>query len=356
MTGSNLRMEKKKVRQLMVRRISLIASALVIMVLLIGYSLTIGSADISIGEAYLAVLARFGPGRIDITDRIYTIIWTLRMPRVIIAALVGATLGMAGCTTQAVMKNPLATPYTLGVSAGAGFGASIWFIFGIGLMSGTLAIIGNAFLFSLIPAIIILVISKRPGMTSETMILSGVAMSYIFSASNTILQFFAEDDAMRTSVFWLVGDLTRAAMWQVPYITATMAIFIVINMYLARDINIIKMGDEDAKGMGVNVEAVKRVTIISACFATATVISFTGAIGFVGMLAPHIFRRFIGGDERYLIPASGLMGACLMLMADIVARSLIDPVLLPVGAITALLGGPLLLYLLIMRGSRSTGI
>ena len=320
-----------------------------LLVVLFGYALTVGSAEITMAEIYRAVMSRFFPDRFEVTTKIYTIVWTLRMPRVLVAVLAGATLGMTGCSIQAIMRNPLATPYTLGVSAGAGFGASVWFVFGIGLLSGTPGIIGNAFLFSLIPAFLILVASRRMGMTPETVILCGVSMAYIFGAANTILQFFAQDDALRSSVFWLVGDLTRAAMWQVPYLTVAMVGFFTVNLYLVRDINIIRMGDDDARGMGVSVEAVKQVVIISACLATAAVISFTGAIGFVGLLAPHISRVFIGSDQKYLLPASALMGACLMLAADIVARSVLAPVLLPVGAITALLGGPLLLYLLLFR-------
>lgn len=344
--------ERKKLRSLMIRRVSFIAISALIMILLLGYSLTIGSANISIGEVYMAVIDRLFPGRLNVSNSIRTIVWTLRMPRVLIAAIAGATLGIAGCSTQAIMKNPLATPYTLGVSAAAGFGASIWFVFGLTVLSGTAGVIANAFLFSLIPALIILCASKRIGAAPETMILTGVAISYIFSAANTLLQFFAEDDALRSSVFWLVGDLTRAAIWQVPYMLGAMLVVLVVGMFLSRDVNIIKTGDVEALGMGVSVERVKIMSLVTACFATATVISFTGAIGFVGLLAPHISRLFIGGDERYLIIASGLIGSCLMLGADIVAKSFIAPVLLPVGAITALIGGPMLLYLLLFRTRR----
>jgi len=348
----DVEIQKRKLRSLFLTRLAFLLISAVLMLLLLGHSLTIGSANISIGDVYLALLDRILPGHLDVTERVRTIVWTLRMPRVLIAALAGATLGMAGCSTQAILKNPLATPYTLGVSAAAGFGASMWFVFGITLVGGTVGVIANAFIFSLIPAFVIIGASRRIGASPETMILSGVAISYMFSAANTLLQFFAEDDALRTSVFWLVGDLTRAAMWQVPYILVALMGVLIVGMYLSRDINIIKTGDEEAMGMGVNVGRVRYASLITACFATATVISFTGAIGFVGLLAPHISRLFIGGDERFLVPASALVGASLLLGADIVARSIIAPVLLPVGAITALIGGPLLLYLLLFGKSK----
>lgn len=336
------------------KRMVFMGAGVVLTATLFSFSLTVGSADISLAETWRAVISRFTPDRFEVRQNDYNVIWILRMPRVMIALLAGATLGMTGCATQAILKNPLATPYTLGVSAGAGFGASLWFIFGAGLFQGSLGIIGNAFLFSLIPAFVILIAGRRLGPAPETVILSGVAMAYIFGASNTILQFFARDDALRASVFWLVGDLTRASMDQAPYIGVAAAGIFLVNLYFSGDINIIRMGDDDAKGLGINVDMVRRIIIITSCLATAAVISFTGAIGFVGLLAPHISRLFIGSDHKYLISASALLGACLMLGADMIARSLFAPVMLPVGAVTALLGGPLLLYLLLSRGRRSS--
>ncbi len=347
---------RENIRLMMARRVLFIIGSAALMVFLFLYSLTIGAADISISEVYKAVVNRYLPDLFEVTDRVDMIIWNLRMPRVMIALLAGAVLGMAGCVTQAILKNPLATPYTLGVSAAAGFGAAVALIVGAGVLTGTLLVIGNAFLFAMIPAVVIILASRRRGVTPETLILCGVAMAYIFGASNTLLQFFAEDDALRLSVFWLVGDLTRASMWQVPYITGALFIFLAISMYYAKDMNIIKMGDDDAKGMGVDVERVKLIMVVSACLATATVICFTGAIGFICLLAPHISRLFIGGDERYLIPASGLFGACLLLSADIIAKVALAPVLLPVGAITALLGGPMLIYLLLRRKRDCCGL
>ena len=331
------------------RRIVFLASGVCIMLVLMLFSLTLGSARISVSEAFSAVLHPMWPRSLELDRRTVTIVWVLRMPRIAVAALAGATLGMGGCVTQALLKNPLATPYTLGVSAGAGFGAALGIILGVGFFDGTLTIVVNAFLFSLIPAAVILLISRRVQFTRDTTILLGVAMSYVFSAANTLLQFFAEDDALRTAVFWLVGDLTRASMAQVPYLAAVCVTFFLVNIYLAGDLTIMKMGDDDAKGMGVDVDRVRFVAIIAACFATAGVISFTGTVGFVGLLAPHISRLFIGNDEHYLIPAAGLLGACLLLAADIVAKTVIAPVLLPVGAITALLGGPVLIHMLLRR-------
>jgi iron complex transport system permease protein len=341
--------QRARVRRLeLLRGLALVIGAGLTLGLML-FSLTLGSAAVPVGRILAAVLHPLQLEGFSVDARTETIVWVLRMPRIAVAALAGAILGMGGCVTQAILKNPLATPYTLGVSAGAGFGAALGIIFGVAFLPGTLAIVANAFLFALIPAGVIIAVSGRAHFTPETTILLGVGMSYVFGAANTLLQFFAESDALRTAVFWLVGDLTRASMTQVPVLATVFGAFLLVNLLLARDLTIIKMGDEDAKGMGVDVRRLRFVVLLTTCLATAAVISFTGTIGFIGLLAPHIARLVIGSDERVLIPASALLGACLLLTADIVAKTVVAPVLLPVGAITALLGGPVLIYLLLRR-------
>ena len=347
--AQTLNRQRAQVRRLKVLRVLALVCGACLTLGLMLFSLTLGSAAIPVGRILAAVLQPLQLEGFAVDSRTETIVWVLRMPRIAVAALAGAILGMGGCVTQAILKNPLATPYTLGVSAGAGFGAALGLIFGVAFLPGTLAIVANAFLFALIPAAVIIAVSGRTHFTPETTILLGVGMSYVFAAANTLLQFFAESDALRAAVFWLVGDLTRASMTQVPVLAAVFGAFLLVNIAFARDLTIIKMGDEDAKGMGVDVRRLRFVVLVTTCLATAAVISFTGTIGFIGLLAPHIARLVIGSDERILIPASALLGACLLLTADIVAKTVVAPVLLPVGAITALLGGPVLIYLLLRR-------
>lgn len=341
--------QRARVRRLRLLRTLALAAGVALTLGLMLFSLTLGSASLPLSRILAAVLAPLGLAGPASDARAETIVWVLRMPRIAVAALAGAILGMGGCVTQAILKNPLATPYTLGVSAGAGFGAALGLVFGVGVLPGALAIVTNAFVFALIPAAVILLASSRAHFAPETTILLGVGMSYVFGAANTLLQFFAENDALRAAVFWLVGDLTRASMTQVPVLAAVFAAFFAVNLAVARDLTLIKMGDEDAKGMGVDVARLRFVVLVVTCLATAGVIAFTGTIGFIGLLAPHIARLILGSDERVLIPASALLGACLLLAADIVAKTVVAPVLLPVGAITALLGGPVLIYLLLRR-------
>lgn len=345
----NIDAEKKKYTHLMARRGLFIVISVILLIIVAGVALALGSANMSFLDAYTAIFARAFPDVFPVNSLADNVVWNLRLPRILLAIFAGAALAMSGSTTQAILRNPIATPYTLGVSAGAGLGAAIGIILGRGFAEGEFLVIGNAFVFSLIPVGVILLIVKRRGPSPETMILAGIAMVYIFNACTTILQYFAESNAVSATVFWLVGDLSRAAWWQLPYILGVLGFCFVINLKLSWDLNVMRMGDDSAKSLGADVDRTRKITLILACLSTATVVSFTGAIGFICLVAPHICRAVVGGDQRFLIISSTLFGAILLLVADIVARRLLAPVILPVGAITAFLGGPLLLYLLIRR-------
>jgi iron complex transport system permease protein len=312
--------EKKKYRRLMAKRGIFIVSSVVLLIIVAGVALALGSANMSFLDAYTAILARAFPDVFHVSSLADNVVWNLRLPRILLAIFAGAALAMSGTTTQAVVRNPLATPYTLGVSAGAGLGAAIGIILGSGFVEGDFLIIGNAFIFSLVPVAVILLLIKRRGASPETMILAGIAMVYIFSACTTILQYFAESNAVSATVFWLVGDLSRAAWWQLPYILVVLVLCFVINLKLSWDLNVMRMGDDSAKSLGTDVDRTRKITLILACLSTATVVSFTGPIGFICLVAPHICRAVVGGDQRFLIVSSTLFGAILLLFADIVAR------------------------------------
>jgi iron complex transport system permease protein len=344
--------EKRKYKKLIARRALFLTFSLVLLFIVIGLAIVIGSANfMSFSDAYAAIFAKFFPSWFHVESRVDTVVWVLRLPRILLAVIAGAVLAMGGCITQATLRNPIATPYTLGVSAGAGLGAAIAIILGMGFVGGEFLIIGNAFVFSLIPFFVILLLVKRKRGSPETMILAGIAMVYIFNACTTILQYFAADNALSSTVFWIVGDLSTAAWWQLPYVLTVLILSMIVNVKLSWDLNIMKMGDDTAKSLGVEVDRTRKIALITACLSTATVVSFTGPIGFICLVAPHICRAVIGGDERYLVVSSAVFGSILLLVADIVARQLIPTNVLPVGAITAFLGGPMLLYLLIRRKS-----
>jgi iron complex transport system permease protein len=276
-------------------------------------------------------------------------VWNLRLPRIFLGIVAGIGLGIAGAVMQAVLRNPLASPYTLGISSGAGFGASLAILAGAGIVGGKYLIIGNAFIFALLVSFIILGLSSRKGATPETMILAGIAMMYLFGAMTTILQYFGEAEAVKEAVFWMVGDLNRASWPVVTVVSVAIALCAPYLMAKSWDLNVMGAGDETAKSLGVNVKRTRVTTMIVSTLMVATIVCFTGTIGFIGLVAPHMTRLAIGGDNRYVLPVSGLLGAVILITADLVARRIIAPVILPVGAVTAFMGAPLFLYLIMRR-------
>lgn len=341
--------EEEKIRIIFLKKLLFILFLFAAVVLILSYSVTVGTANISIGDVYRTLIDAVIPGIFDISDRMKMIIIDIRLPRVLMALIGGAVLAIGGCLTQSILRNPLATPYTLGVSSGAGFGAAIAIMTGFTLASSIAGVILNAFVFALIPITIIIMASRLKNMSSTTMVLCGVAMSYIFSASNTLLQFFGDPNAVKTVVFWMVGDLNNIFIWHIPFVLVTLILCLIASIYLSKGINAMRLGDDTARSLGINTGAVRTLTLLVACLSTAMVVCFTGSIGFICLLAPHISRVFVGGDMKYLLPASALCGSALLLLADLGAKTLAEPIMLPVGAITAMVGGPLLLYLLLKR-------
>lgn len=345
-TGSEV---KEQYQKFIGRKVAFILFSLFLLVLIFGISASLGSADITIWEAYAAFLHRFFPNHFHTTWLAETCVWDLRLPRIFLGIMAGIALAIAGTVMQGILRNPLASPYTLGISAGAGFGASLAIIAGAGFVGGEYLIIGNAFIFALLCSFIIIGLAGRRGATPETMILAGIAILYIFSAATTLLQYFGEEEAVVQSVFWMVGNLDRASWHKVTISGIMLACCIPLLMIKSWDLNVLAAGDEVAKSIGVDVKRVRIFTISIASLMVASIVCFTGTIGFIGLVAPHITRMVIGGDNRFLLPASGVVGAVLLVAADTFARRIIAPVIIPVGVVTACMGGPLLLYLIMKR-------
>ncbi|MEN6351188.1 MAG: iron ABC transporter permease [Syntrophomonas sp.] len=315
------------------------------------YAIAFGSANLSIAQVISALL---GQGN----SSSQAVICNIRLPRILAGLLAGAGLSVSGCVMQNNLRNPLASPITMGISQAAAFGATLAIIaLGVGKIqnSTTDAVIINnpylvtssAFIMSVVATLCLLVIFRR--VSPEAMVLAGVALGSLFTAGTTIIQYFAPDVQVAAIVFWSFGDLGRAAWREVAIMAGVVGLALAYFMLRRWDYNALDSGEESAKGLGVNVQRVRLEGMFVSSLTTAVLVAFLGIIGFIGLVGPHMVRRVIGGDHRFLIPASALTGALLLLFSDTLARTVIAPVVLPVGAITSFMGAPLLLYL-ITRG------
>lgn len=288
------------------------------------------------------------------------IVWNVRMVRIIGGMLAGAGLAVSGVVMQCILRNPLASPYTLGLSNAAAFGAafSIVFLSAGSMASSSIAVdnpfatVSCAFIFSMAAVGIILALTRVTRVTPETMVLGGIAISAMFSAMLSFTQYVATDSQLANIVSWTFGDMGRATWSWDMFVFA--ALVPVAAYFLMRrwDYNALDAGEETAKGLGVNVEMERIIGLILASLLCSIIVSFFGVIAFVGLLGPHIARMLVGADHRHLIPASMMLGAMIMIISDLVGRTVLQPEMLPAGIITSMLGGPLFIYLLVRRYRR----
>ncbi len=328
-----------------------IAACILIAVVVIGVSLTIGDYGIGFFETYEIIIKHLLGTITEEEELKEYIIITLRMPRIVIGLIAGAGLAVAGAVMQSILKNPLADPYTTGVSSGALFGATLAMTMGATLSTGQYPIVINAFVFSLIPMAVILVVSKLKNASPTVMIMAGIAVMYIFNAFTTVLKLWADPNDLATVYQWQVGSLSMAGWPAVPIMLVVTVAGVIMMQLASRKLNVLSTGDENAKAMGINVDRMRIICMSIVAMVSAVIVSFTGLIGFIGILAPHVVRLFIGADNRYLIPASAVFGSMLLILADLIGRTVIAPTVLQVGVITAFLGGPLFLWLIIRKKS-----
>ncbi len=321
-----------------------------VLLLLVLFSLSAGTIRIPFKDvlSYLFRLDAAGQGRI---------IWDVRMPRVLAALLVGAGLSLSGTVMQSVLRNPLASPYTLGLSSAAAFGASFAIVFfgaGTGtsstiIISSSFTVAASAFLFCSLSTLAILLLTVLTKISAESMVLAGIAIGSLFSAGLTLMQYLADSVQLASIVSWTFGDLGRAN-WQFLAITAVVLIPVCLLFYYFRwDFNALDTGEDAARGLGVKTGALRIGGMAAASLISAVIVSFFGTIAFIGLLGPHIARRILGADHRFLLISSPLIGALILLAADTAARTVLTPMVLPVGILTSLCGGPLFIYLLVAR-------
>lgn len=340
-SGVDVLHSKKRLRWLVIF-ICLILGFIVTIII----ALTLGPVNIPTSTVFkiLFQFPQFWP------DSYSIIVMEVRLPRILLCALVGSALAVAGCAMQGLFKNPMASPYILGISSGAAFGASLAIVLG----TGVFAIPFMAFSFALITIFVVYNIARVKGrVPMETLLLAGIAIGTFFAAQVSFMQYIAGEE-LRSIVFWLMGGFWTSSWDKVAIAFPLILLGVVVIMFFSRDLNLVLMGEEHALDLGIKVESVKKIILIFASLVTAAAVAVSGIIGFVGLIIPHIMRIIVGPDHRILLPSSCLVGAIFLIWADTLARTMIQPTELPVGIITASFGAPFFLYLLRKR-KRVTG-
>ena len=308
-------------------------------------SLFIGTADVSLSK-----LVGLVTGTLSREDPARLILLKIRLPRIALACIVGFSLSLGGVVFQALLRNPLADPFILGVSSGAAFGAILGIFLGF---TFTLGVPSLSFAGALITVYLVLAIgSRRMGMESSSILLTGVIINAFFTA---IIMFFIStsgDSRLHAMLYWLYGDLSQSRLGPLALLVPVVAVASAVLFGYSKDLNLLTAGEENAFQMGVDVEKTKRICLLTVSLMIGLTVSLSGLIGFVGLILPHLARMVFGSDHRLLIPAASLGGAIFLIAADTLARTIISPSELPVGVITAFLGAPFFIFLLKTRGSQ----
>lgn len=335
-------------------KVAFIVALVLAIIIMAGFSCTISGRDMTIMEGLETIwnhIIGIEPERGTSEWLDDFIVWSVSMPRVTYAIIAGAGLGLCGAMMQGVMNNPLADPYTVGVSSGAVFGAVLVIVLGISAIPGVgdLGVIANAFLFGFLPVLLVLFLSKTTQTLSPVVIiLAGTAISYFFSGLTTIIMVNADEDSLSEAYLWQIGSLDAVTWDQIPLVLAVVALGSIVALLSIKKLNAMSMGDNYAKTLGTNVENFRLLTLVMVTLIAASIISFTGVIGFVGLVAPHMMRMILGGNNKFVIPASLLAGAAILLFADTVTRGIMS-IDLPVGAVMSFIGAPIFLYLMVGR-------
>lgn len=334
------------------RNKSIIIVLFLMLLFSIGLFSTIGTAKVNVLDTFRIIGSKipFINKYINITDisnSYMTIIWNIRLPRVLLGALVGASLSMAGAAFQGMFKNPMADPYVIGISSGAALGAAIAIILNLSISILNISTVSIfAFIGALIAVILVYNIARTKNKVPvTTLLLAGVGIGQFFTAIMSFLMVLYDKD-MNKIIYWTLGSLAGKGWDPIIKTSLPMILSMIIINFFARDLNIMLTGEESAQSLGVDVEKTKIYILILGTLTTSLAVSVSGIIGFVGLIIPHIVRLILGPDHRILLPSSALLGGVFMIFADTIARTIISPVEIPVGIITALFGGPFFIYLL----------
>lgn len=331
-------------RALARRKMLLLAALAVLLALSLLFDLGLGPARYSPGEVIRAVL---WPDSVPVQLRV--VIWEVRLPIALMAVAVGAALSLAGAQMQTILNNPLASPFTLGISAAASFGASLGLAFGLKLFPvvAEYMVPLNAFVMAMLSAFLIHLLSLRRGVTAETIVLLGIALVFTFNALLALVQYFATEQAVAAVVFWTMGSLTKATWPKLGLTCLVIAIALPLFARRAWALTALRLGDDRAASLGVNVKRLRLETLVVVSLLASFPVAFVGTIGFIGLVGPHLARMMIGEDQRFFIPASVLAGALVLSLSSVVSKSLIPGAIFPIGVVTSLIGVPFFISLVL---------
>ncbi|WP_428060101.1 FecCD family ABC transporter permease [Dickeya oryzae] len=287
------------------------------------------------------------PANADAGSRV--IVWDIRLPYALMAVVVGLALGLAGAEMQTILNNPLASPFTLGVSSAAAFGAALAIVLGIGIpgVPAQWFISANAFLFALLAALLLDGITRWTKVATSGVVLFGIALVFTFNALVSVLQFVANEDTLQGLVFWTMGSLARSSWEKLGILLAVLAVVMPLSMMSSWKLTALRLGEDRAISFGINVRRLRLTTLLRISFLSALSVAFVGPIGFIGLVAPHIARMIFGEDHRFYLPASALTGALVLSLASVVSKNLLPGVIIPVGIVTSLVGVPFFLSIIL---------
>ncbi|WP_458127867.1 FecCD family ABC transporter permease [Pseudomonas sp. Z2-11] len=325
------------------KRLILIGLALLLLFSVL-LDLALGPASYSLDEVLGAL---FSPDAA--APQVRVVMWDIRLPVALMAVAVGAALSLAGAQMQTILNNPLASPFTLGISAAASFGAALGLAFGVALVPviAQYMVPLNAFIMAMLSALLIHVLSLRRGMSSETIVLLGIALVFTFNALLALVQFFATEQAVAAVVFWTMGSLTKATWPKLGVICLVILVTLPIFARRAWAMTALRLGDEKAASFGINVRKLRLQTLVMVSLLAAFPVAFVGTIGFIGLVGPHIARMLIGEDQRFFLPASLLTGALILSASSVVSKTLIPGAIFPIGVVTSLIGVPFFISLIL---------
>lgn len=332
------------------RRTGLVAGLGLAAVLSVIADLASGPSGLPVAEVLKALT-----GAAEVSRATEVIVWQVRLPVAVMALLVGAALSLAGAEMQTVLDNPLAEPFTLGVSASAALGAGVAIVLGLSLplLPPVWAVPANAFVFAIGALALLQLASARRDGGTEMVILLGIAINFTAAAALALVQFVASPDALQQLVFWTMGSLANATWQGIAVVGFALALCAPFSLAAAWQLTALRLGADQARGFGLDVARLRRWTLLRVSVLAAAAVSMVGVIGFVGLAGPHIARLAVGEDHRFLLPASLFTGALLMSLASIASKLLVPGILLPVGIVTSLIGLPVFFALVLGRGGRA---